>query len=206
MSTRAGIRTCSTALPLVDLYLDVRPVAQQYLETWLAPCREGDEDSMPPYLEREFRRWRRCSPASAKCSVYSNRFPPTRNASRGWRGDGRGRACGRQARPARTSASANHPRNAGKHPHGDAQPLPLPVGPPASTRDTLPQHAPRGVGLAIRGQSEGFESPAPRLRRTKPKRAKADAIPAEARRTGNTTGNRGWFSCSTDGSRRSHEQ
>jgi len=114
--------------------------------------------------------------------------------------------CGRRARPASTPARAYHLRNAGKHPHGDAQPLPRPVGPPSSTRDTLPQHAPRGVGLAIRGQSEGFESPARRLRRTKPKRAKADAIPAEARRTGNTTGNRGWLSCSTDGSRMSHEQ
>ena len=44
------------------------------------------------------------------------------------RGDGRARACGRHARPASTSAGASHPRNAGKHPHGDAHPLRLPVG------------------------------------------------------------------------------
>jgi hypothetical protein len=30
------------------------------------------------------------------------------------------------------------PRNAEKHPHGDAQPRHHPVGSPASTRDTLP--------------------------------------------------------------------
>ena len=35
-------------------------------------------------------------------------------------------------------------------PTGDAHLLHLPVGPPASTHDTLPQQAPRGVGLLIR--------------------------------------------------------
>jgi hypothetical protein len=42
------------------------------------------------------------------------------------------------------------PAQRGKTLYGDAQLLHLPVGPTASTRDTLPQQAPRGVGLPNR--------------------------------------------------------
>jgi hypothetical protein len=66
------------------------------------------------------------------------------------RHDGPARACRRQAQPARTSVGPGHPRNAEKHPHGDAQPLRLPVGSPASTRVTLPQQTPHAVGLPVR--------------------------------------------------------
>ena len=35
---------------------------QQRLETWLAQCREGHDDDapVPPYVEREFRRYLEC--------------------------------------------------------------------------------------------------------------------------------------------------
>jgi hypothetical protein len=35
---------------------------QQHLETWLAQCRDGHDDdgSVPPYVEREFRRYLEC--------------------------------------------------------------------------------------------------------------------------------------------------
>ena len=90
-------------------------------------------------------------PAHTGLRVRSARRPVVnRDRPSSVRDDGPARACGRHARPARTSAGASHPRNAGKHPHGDAQPLHLPVGPPASTRDTLPQQTPHAVGLPIR--------------------------------------------------------
>jgi integrase len=49
-----------------------------------------------------------------------------------------------------TAASPGLPRNAEKHPHGNAQPFHHPVGSPASTRDTLPQQTPHAVGLPSR--------------------------------------------------------
>jgi hypothetical protein len=54
---------------------------QQHLETWLAQCREGHDDDapVPPYVEREFRRYLDCGIlahgfARARCGQCGHDF------------------------------------------------------------------------------------------------------------------------------------
>jgi hypothetical protein len=54
---------------------------QQHLETWLAECREGHDDAgpVPPYVEREFRRYLDCGIlargfARARCGQCGHDF------------------------------------------------------------------------------------------------------------------------------------
>jgi hypothetical protein len=54
---------------------------QQHLETWLAQCREGHDDDgpVPPYVEREFRRYLECGVlahgfARARCGDCGHDF------------------------------------------------------------------------------------------------------------------------------------
>jgi hypothetical protein len=62
---------------------------------------------------------------------------------------GRTRTCGRNALPSWMPAHAISRTPGKKLPHGDTQPLLLPVGAVASTRDTLTRKALRGVGFPI---------------------------------------------------------